>query len=135
MNDEQAFRTALAEQDDPTTRAIFADYLDDSGRHEEALMQRIMSSSVREVGLKELIDDYDWGEVFGEGTGGNCDKTTDACPPGAAIDLTPPTRADVVEVVAAVNGVPDEQNWVGVFLLRDGRWLLADAECDYTGWD
>lgn len=88
-----------------------------------------------EITLDELRDSYDWAEVFGEGGGGNCNNETDACPPEADINCTPPTRADVVEIVAAVNGENDGPEWIGVFLLRDGRYLVAEGSCDYTGWD
>jgi hypothetical protein len=81
------------------------------------------------------LNNYDWEEVFGEGTGGNTDKTTDVCPPGSSVDPTPPMREDVVEIIAMVDGEKDEADWVGVFRLKDGRFLLAYGGCDYTGWD
>lgn len=89
----------------------------------------------KEIELTNLKDDYDWREVFGEGGGGNTDKETDPCPPGSDIDTTPPNIADVVEVIAAVNGENDGPEWLGVFLLKDGRYLVAEGSCDYTGWD
>lgn len=89
----------------------------------------------REITLEQLRTSYDWEEVFGEGGGGNCDQQTDACPPGSDVDTTPPKRADVAEVIAAVNGENDESSWVGVFRLNDGRFLVAQGSCDYTGWD
>lgn len=92
-------------------------------------------NAIREITLETLLQSYDWEEVFGEGGGGNTTKATDACPPGASIDMTPPTRADVVEVIAAVNGENDGVEWCGVFRLKDGRFLLATGSCDYTGWD
>lgn len=94
-----------------------------------------MSGPVAEVTLEHLQSDYDWAEVFGEGSGCNTDKTTDECPPGCGVDRTPPNRKDVAEVFAAVNGEPDAEDWVGVFRLKDGRWLAASGGCDYTGWD
>lgn len=90
---------------------------------------------VCEITLEQLADDYDWAEVFGEGSGGNCNDKTDECPPGAAIDLTPPKRKDVTEIFAAVNGENDGDEWIGVFRLCDGRFLVAAGSCDYTGWD
>jgi hypothetical protein len=89
-----------------------------------------------EITLDQLLTDWDWGEVFGEGGGGNCDKATDEIPPGAeGINKTPPMRADVAEVIAAVNGENDGDEWIGVFRLNDGRFLVAAGGCDYTGWD
>ena len=89
----------------------------------------------RDITREELLKDYDWEEVFGEGTGGNCDRTTEPCVPGSEVDLTPPKRSDVSLVIAAVNGENDGANWAGLFRLSDGRFLVASGGCDYTGWD
>lgn len=58
---------------------------------------------------------YDWSEAFAYATGF--------------------TIRDVAEVKAYANGHNDEDNWIGVFLLKDGRWAWLTAGCDYTGWD
>ncbi len=34
-------------------------------------------------------------------------------------------RKDVVEILAAVNGYNDGDEWVGVFRMKDGRFLVA----------
>src|SRR5262245_40809954 len=88
-----------------------------------------------EITLEQLMDSYDWGEVFGEGSGGNTDKQTDSIPDHSDIDTTPPNRSDVSGILAAVNGENDEDEWIGVFKLKDGRYLIASGSCDYTGWD
>lgn len=88
-----------------------------------------------EITLEQLVVDYDWAEVFGEGTGGNTDGTIQVIPPGADVDGSPVSRADVAEIIAAVNGENDEEDWVGLFRLKDGRYLVAEGGCDYTGWD
>ncbi len=90
---------------------------------------------IRDIDLPELLDDYDWCEVFGEGTGGNCDGVIQVVPPGAKVDSSGVSRAMVVEVIAAVNGENDGDQWVGLFRLNDGRFLVAEGGCDYTGWD
>lgn len=130
--EEKAFIQAANK--DHSVRAIFADWLDEQGRHDEAAAQRAASTAVREVDLPELLEDYNWEEVFGEGTGGNCENKADACPPGASVSTTPPKRSDVDYVIASVNGENNGDDWVGVFRLRDGRYLLASGSCDYTGW-
>ena len=38
-------------------------------------------------------------------------------------------------VIAAVNGENEYSHWIGVFKLKDGRFLIANGQCDYTGWD
>jgi hypothetical protein len=90
---------------------------------------------VIEITLEKLLRDRNWAEVFADENSGNVSKETDACPPGADVDLTPPSRDDVAEIIAAVNGDNDGPDWVGVFRLKDGRFLVASGSCDYTGWD
>lgn len=85
--------------------------------------------------LKEL-DDYDWAEVFGEGSGGNC---TPIIPNLFPLDkeTSPATfsREDVVLIKGQVEGENDEADWVVWGQLKDGRWFVARGGCDYTGWD
>lgn len=90
---------------------------------------------VKEITLEELVKDGDWAQVFADENAGNVTKTTDECPPGSGVARTPPNRADVVEIIAAVNGENDGPDWLGLFRLRDGRYLIAQGGCDYTGWD
>lgn len=90
---------------------------------------------IKEIELDELINDYDWEEVFGEGNGGNCNGVIQVIPPGAPVNSSGVSRTKVVEIIAAVNGENDGNDWVGLFLLDDGRYLIAEGGCDYTGWD
>lgn len=92
-------------------------------------------SAVIEITLDELLNDYDWAEVFADESSGNTDKQTSVVAPGISVDLTPPTRHDVSKIIAAVNGERDGPEWVGLFVLKDGRYLVAVGSCDYTGWD
>lgn len=86
----------------------------------------------REITLEELQTSYDWEEVFGEGSCGNTTPVVETVD-GTPCDPCP--RSEVAEIIAAVNGEHDEDDWVGVFRMKDGRFLLAVAGCDYTGWD
>lgn len=88
-----------------------------------------------EISLENLLTDYDWGEVFADVSSGNTDKTTEPVPPGSVVDTSPASREDVAEILAAVNGENDGSDWLGLFLLKDGRYLVASGGCDYTGWD
>ena len=85
--------------------------------------------------LKEL-DDYNWAEVFGEGSGGNCTAIT---PNRAPHDTETPTgtfsREDVAEIRGQSEGENDERDWIVWGRLNDGRWFVARGGCDYTGWD
>lgn len=97
--------------------------------------------------LKEL-DTYDWREAFAF-----CGETS---PPGMKwpepynapqnpthvqfhsgprVSIEPVSREDVVEIIAMEDGENDQMDWVGVFKLKDGRYLALEAGCDYTGWD
>ena len=77
-------------------------------------------------------DSLDWAEAFGEGIGGNCTQDIESLD-GTSTD--PCLRKDVVRILGAVNGENDGEEWVGVFVMRDGRFLSVVASCDYTGWD
>lgn len=85
--------------------------------------------------LKEL-DEYDWAEVFGEGTGGNC---TPIMPNRLPTDkeTSPATfsREDVVLIRGQIEGENDGPDWIVWGQLKDGRWFVARGGCDYTGWD
>jgi hypothetical protein len=82
------------------------------------------------------LDGYDWAEVFGEGSGGNC---TPIQPNRAPHDKTTSnetfSRADVVKISGMSEGERDERSWVVWGKLKDGRWFAARGNCDYTGWD
>lgn len=90
---------------------------------------------VIETKLHEILKSHDWAQVFADENAGNVDKTTDPCPPGSDVDTSPPSRTDIKKVIASAEGENDGEDWVGVFLLKDGRYLMAYGGCDYTGWD
>jgi hypothetical protein len=84
--------------------------------------------------LKE-IDDYDWAEVFGEGSGGNCTPIIPNIAPGSFVSGDTFCREDVEEIAQIVEGDRDGPDWVVYGRLKDGRWFVARGGCDYTGWD
>lgn len=89
-----------------------------------------------EIGsLADLFSDADWAQVFADENDGNVDKAISAVPPGSDLPTTEFGRTDVREILVAVNGDNDEADWVGVFLLNDGRYAVCSGGCDYTGWD
>lgn len=83
--------------------------------------------------IAELMADSDWAQVFADENAGNVSKHTETV--GACPADPPPTRADVVEILA-ICSPEHEEGWdgEGVFRLRDGRYLYAEGRCDYTGW-
>lgn len=88
-----------------------------------------------EMTLADMRQDCDWAQVFADKSYGNTDKTVSVAPPNSSVSPEPMTRDDVEEIVALVNGDNDGPDWLGVFRLRDGRFLVASGCCDYTGWD
>lgn len=79
-----------------------------------------------ETTLDEMNDSYDWQEVF---------KYADPSGvPGFQGSLDGFTRDDVAEVLGSVEGENDGDSWVGVFRLKDDRFAVIRANCDYTGW-
>lgn len=65
-------------------------------------------------GIPPRIDDHNWEEAFKYALGAR--------------------REDVAEVLGADDGENDGADWIGLFKLRDGRYLFLHAGCDYTGW-
>jgi len=80
------------------------------------------------------LEGYDWAEVFGEGSGGNC---TPIRPDTSRTDCSAVTfsREDVAEIKGIVEGENDGPHWRVWGKLKDGRWFVARGWCDYTGWD
>ena len=85
--------------------------------------------------LSEL-DSYDWAEVFGEGTGGNCPAIIPDVPPGDEVTSTSTfSREDVAAIRGQQEGENDGPDWIVWGVLKDGRFFIARGGCDYTGWD
>lgn len=42
---------------------------------------------------------------------------------------------DIDKVIACDEGEPDEQDWLVVAKLKNGKYGFTSAGCDYTGWD
>lgn len=89
--------------------------------------------------MLELLDDYDWREAFGyAGEPATCGTSaanvipTLDCPD---IDTSHFSREDVAEVLYSAAGENDEEPWLCVGRLTDGRYFALEAGCDYTGWD
>jgi len=45
------------------------------------------------------------------------------------------SESDVKWIHSADAGQNDDESWIGLFELYDGRFMVLDAWCDYTGWD
>lgn len=76
--------------------------------------------------MLEPLNNYDWEEVFKYAEPqvvicGNCADTQFA-------------REDVVEILRMHDGCNDDEPWLGLFRLKDGRFAYIEAGCDYTGW-
>lgn len=82
------------------------------------------------------LDTSDWAEVFGEGTGGNCNPIVpQPAPPGTKASLATFCREDVESVIAMQEGENDGPDWIVYGQLKDRRYFAARGGCDYTGWD
>lgn len=86
--------------------------------------------------MKPELNDYDWAEVFGEGSGGNCTPIHPSPqPPTTNMDVTTFGREDVEDILAMEAGENDGPAWIIYGKLKDGRFFAARGGCDYTGWD
>lgn len=81
------------------------------------------------------LDDYNWAEVFGEGSGGNCTPIAPDTPPNDSTSRETFSREDVVLLEGQSEGDNDGPSWICWGQLKDGRWFFAEGSCDYTGWD
>jgi alkyl hydroperoxide reductase subunit AhpC len=87
------------------------------------------------VTIEELLNYDNWACVFadpGNSSGGNCTKELEVIGKCSDREFT---REDVEEIIASVDGENDTAAWMGIFKLKDGRYLYAEGSCDYTGWD
>lgn len=82
------------------------------------------------------LDSYDWQEVFGEGNGGNCEslKPLKFYPTGSEEQIGF-DREDVKAINGLDEGDNDGPDWIVWGVLKDDRWFVVRAGCDYTGWD
>lgn len=64
--------------------------------------------------LEEFKNSYDWQEAFAV----------------AGFDVS-----DVIRIIASYEGCNEEENWLAVAETKDGKFVVVDAGCDYTGWD
>lgn len=83
---------------------------------------------IKEHSLISLQQEYDWQEAF------------EVCSPPEPlieekVDCSVFTVQDVSEIIAIDEGENDEQDWIGLFRLKDGRYIFISAGCDFTGWD
>jgi hypothetical protein len=86
--------------------------------------------------MKPELENYDWAEVFGEGTGGNCTPIVpQPAPPSYLGSLVTFGREDVLEIFHMEDGENDGKSWIIYGRLTDGRYFAARGNCDYTGWD
>lgn len=81
-----------------------------------------MSSFLIESTLEQMKSSSTWHHAFHEaefGEYGEHSKILDS----------------VVEVIASAYGENDEEDWIALVRLGDGRFCKMSAGCDYTGWD
>lgn len=79
----------------------------------------------------DLTAGYDWSSAFEVAMRDSCTWVQGSSKTGAA----PPFEVgDVEEVFAAAEGENDGDAWLVFGKLKDGRYFLLTASCDYTGW-
>lgn len=87
--------------------------------------------------MLEELKNGDWDEAFKYASPHVC-SAGHAHGPSATI-MSPVstaefTREDVTKIIALREGENDGESWVGIFALKDGRFAVLRAWCDYTGW-
>lgn len=91
----------------------------------------------RENIVIELLNDFDWRQVFGyAGEENTFAWETNVRPAfNSEVSLESFSREDVAHVVAYSEGENDGPAWLILGTLKDGRHFFIEASCDYTGWD
>ena len=80
------------------------------------------------------LDDPEWAEVFGEGSGDACTPINpQPQPPSYTGSVATFTREDVSEIYDQEAGINGE-DWIVFGRLSDGRYFCARAGYDRTGW-
>jgi len=78
-----------------------------------------------------VLQEYDWEQAFLY-----ANPTTNLKLDGIPLVATDPfTTDDVAEIIAKSEGENDGPSWLMLGRLRDSRFFVLEAGCDYTGWD
>ena len=87
------------------------------------------------------LNDFNWANVFsyaGEKSEDVCSNAINCGPESAIngddVDEEPFTREDVTDIFYIEEGEHDEEDWICIGKLKDGRYFSIEAGCDYTGW-
>lgn len=71
---------------------------------------------------------YDWQHIFSNYTNNPTHTRRHE------LDHVSYSIKDIQQVIAIDDGENDGDDWIGLFLMNDGRYLNVRAGCDYTGW-
>jgi hypothetical protein len=85
--------------------------------------------------MDDRLKDYNWEHIFG-------DDRDEKYSEGYSAPTHVRTkeqhreyhRSDVAHIIAIEDGENDGDDWLGVFEMTDGKFLVIRAGCDYTGW-
>lgn len=83
------------------------------------------------MSLAEFVQDYDWRCAFNEANGRWLPRPS----MGYTGSLASFDIEDIDAILAMSDGERDGPAWIGAFRLKDGRFLMVRAGCDFTGWD
>lgn len=77
--------------------------------------------------LEKFKNDYDWRNAFNVAFGKKHKWDDEA-------DTDNPIH-DVLEIIAYEIGENEGKDWIGIFKMCDGKYVVLSAGCDYTGWE
>lgn len=90
---------------------------------------------IRKISPKKLRESDDWQIIFGQESGMGFSNVPSSANPGSDVSLDPVFIDDVQEVISIFESINDGWVGIGLFRLKDGRYLSASGGCDMTGWD
>lgn len=136
MDEFMKLRLAMVESGyDKHFTGVVADWAEDHGM-DPGLVSRLRNG----CSMPEALSGDDWGEVFGY-CGDPCGNSQGRPPsvtlayPHAKCDTGAFGRGDVMVISHMAESYNDGPDWICVGELWDGRYFIARAGCDYTGWD
>lgn len=83
---------------------------------------------MKDAALAAQFDNYDWDHIFS-----NYTSQPTHTRERKVVDVSYASE-DVDEILALEEGENDGPEWVGLFKMKDGKYLTVRAGCDYTGW-
>lgn len=86
------------------------------------------------ISIETMTESYDWNAAFEHNPEGWQARVVHP-EQGPLNERVTWGFADIQQILALQDGARDEESWIALLWLNDGRYVFVTAGCDYTGWD